>query len=307
MKTTHVLTLLACLVFIYPTEAQFLKKLKKKAQEAAERTILNRADKEVAKKTDQALDSLMNPNSKRDTIIGTTNNEEYDPSGVLDMITKVSQSAGQGVPNNAPTNTALGEPAPSPPDNNVQLPDSYIFSYTTKIEITNAKGTNETEYYLQPNETYYAQKQINPDFKEIKVYDADRNIEVYFAEIKGEKRRARQKMDLFTKAKMIGAYKDAPAKEIKDLGNKKILGYDCSGYEIISEVDTLQLWITNDAPATLFGNYFALRADEPGFGKNTMIMAANYVSATNAEENYQLKCISIEPFDLAFTLNEYNP
>jgi len=69
MKTKHIFTILLCLSIGTAANAQFFKKLKKKAERAAERTILNRTDREVSKTTDKALDSLTKgkdkkPNSK---------------------------------------------------------------------------------------------------------------------------------------------------------------------------------------------------------------------------------------------------
>ncbi len=53
-----------CLLATSGAEAQFLKKLGKKAQEAAERTVERRVEQESSKKTDQALDSILEPGSK---------------------------------------------------------------------------------------------------------------------------------------------------------------------------------------------------------------------------------------------------
>ena len=52
MKTKYILFLLTCFAISFNAEAQFLKKLKKKAQQAAERTILKKTDEVVTKKTE---------------------------------------------------------------------------------------------------------------------------------------------------------------------------------------------------------------------------------------------------------------
>ncbi|MEO1012610.1 MAG: OmpA family protein [Bacteroidota bacterium] len=52
---------------IQQTNAQFLKKLGKRAEEAAKRTVERRVDRETTKKTDQALDSILEPGSKGKT------------------------------------------------------------------------------------------------------------------------------------------------------------------------------------------------------------------------------------------------
>lgn len=56
MKPKHLFVTLLCLILGYTTEAQFLKKLKKTAQEAAEGTILRKTDEIVSGKTEKTID-----------------------------------------------------------------------------------------------------------------------------------------------------------------------------------------------------------------------------------------------------------
>jgi outer membrane protein OmpA-like peptidoglycan-associated protein len=51
--------------FVTPIQAQILKKLGKRAEKAAERTVENRVDREIRKKTDAALDSILEPGAKQ--------------------------------------------------------------------------------------------------------------------------------------------------------------------------------------------------------------------------------------------------
>ena len=68
MKTKHTLVLLAILFIGTQANAQFFKKIKKKAENAIERTILNKTDREVSKTTDKTIDSVIigkkNPKEK---------------------------------------------------------------------------------------------------------------------------------------------------------------------------------------------------------------------------------------------------
>ncbi len=59
-----ILTLITCFFCVSMTNAQFLKKLGKRAEKAAERAVERRVDKEATEKTDQALDSILEPGSK---------------------------------------------------------------------------------------------------------------------------------------------------------------------------------------------------------------------------------------------------
>lgn len=58
MKTKHIIIVILCLGFSLKMEAQLLNKLKKKAEEAAERTILNKTDEVVSEKTEEAIDGI---------------------------------------------------------------------------------------------------------------------------------------------------------------------------------------------------------------------------------------------------------
>ena len=58
MKLRNLIFLLASLSLLHTVDAQILKKLKKKAEAAAERTLLKKTDEVVTKKTAQAVDTL---------------------------------------------------------------------------------------------------------------------------------------------------------------------------------------------------------------------------------------------------------
>jgi hypothetical protein len=71
MKKTPILIVLICLLFTVNAEAQLLKKLKKKAEQAAERTILNKTVEVVSETTEKTIDDAT---SKKDT--SSENNKE---------------------------------------------------------------------------------------------------------------------------------------------------------------------------------------------------------------------------------------
>jgi len=90
MKTRHIIITLVCLLTVVNSEAQFLKKLMKKAENAAERTILNRTDKEVSEETDKTIDDITgdksgndntdSPNSKQGTATVPSGTKFENPS-----------------------------------------------------------------------------------------------------------------------------------------------------------------------------------------------------------------------------------
>ena len=86
MKIKQILLVIMCLGVITTTEAQLLKKLKKRAEKAAERTILNRTDKEVSKKTDKTIDGAINKKDKKEADEQNSNKEAENSA--LDKNTK---------------------------------------------------------------------------------------------------------------------------------------------------------------------------------------------------------------------------
>lgn len=313
MKTKHILTLLLCLFMAGHAEAQLLKKLKKKAEQAAERAILKKTDEVVTKKTENAIDSITKKDEKKNRKKDKGNNkkegsitDEEKAGGILDiLLSQTPKDVGGGKENN--DMSSMGEPIPAPPDNNVILPDSYKFSYQATLQVKRNNNTSEAQYLLEPNKTYYAKKQSKSGFTEYIVYDNERSMEVYYAEIEGQKRQARKKMGILTKARLLGAYRDSPDKKVKPLGNKKILDFNCEGYEITTQSGTTQLWVTNEAPATLYAAMFEIRAKTPNspFDKNSMIMEVDFTSNQSASKNYQMVCTKLQPKEMVFNKTDY--
>jgi peptidoglycan hydrolase-like protein with peptidoglycan-binding domain len=197
---------------------------------------------------------------------------------------------------------------PAQTDKNVKLPDSYRFSYRTSISIKNSKGVVEPVFYLQPDAPYYARKQARDGLTEYLVLDNQNNMAVIFAELDGRKGRMHSPVSLKTKATLMGAFRDAPAKEpAKEIESKTILGYHSKGYQISTEAGTTRLWITDEAPASLFSTQFAQRAGNPGspVGSNSMIMEVSFVSADSPEKSYEMVCTGLQPESLVLSKSDY--
>ncbi|TBN06705.1 hypothetical protein EYD45_02140 [Hyunsoonleella flava] len=59
LNTKHIFLLIFCFGVVSTSEAQLLKKLKKKAEKAIERTVLKKTDSLVAKKTEKTIDGVV--------------------------------------------------------------------------------------------------------------------------------------------------------------------------------------------------------------------------------------------------------
>ena len=307
MRTKHIVTLMVCLFIGFSSEAQLLKKLKKKAEQAAERTILRKTDEAVSKKTEKVLDSITNPKSDNRKTQNDSISDDEKGKAILDVLLSQTPSDSQ-IETQESGETPNVESIPISPNNNAILPESYQFSYYAIIEVKNDNGTIETDYFLQPNASYYAKELSNIDVAGTVVYDNENNIEVYFFQIEGEKRRAHKTMDFITKANMIGAFKPSEEMKTKTIENKTLLGYECKGFEIESKEGITQFWFTNQAPATVYKSLFDTRAttsDSP-FNEQTMIMEAIYTSKVDSAKNYEMRCKTFQPKSMALNSQDYN-
>ena len=277
MKTKLIILSLVFLFSGYSAKAQLFKKIKDAVNKGVEK--------------------MVEPNEK-----GKDGQTIEDVDGAPDAPTGEASTA-NGIPGMAM------ETFHAPPDNNIKLPDSYRFSYQATLRIENSKGTAEPVFYLQPDAPYYARKQTNNGLTEFVVLDNQINMVVLFGELEGKKRRMHNRMGLQTKATLMGAYKDAPEQEpVKAIESKTILGYNCQGYQISTEAGTTRLWITDEAPASLFSSLFAQRVlatiNAP-FSEYSMIMEVDFTSANAPEKNYQMECTGLQPETLVLNKTDY--
>lgn len=200
------------------------------------------------------------------------------------------------------------DPFGSQPDNNIALPDSYRFSYRVTMRITTDRGTVEPVFYVHPDATYYARTQSTGGLTAFLVYDPENELAVLFAELDGERRRIHDRMNLKTRAALLGAYRDAPDREVQSIGTRTMLGYPTQGYQISTLAGTTQLWVTDQTPATLYGAMMEGRAGETGDGpltESTMIMEASFTSAYKPEKDYHMEVTEIQPETVVLSTRDY--
>lgn len=277
MKSKLILLSLVFLFSGFSAQAQIFKKIKDAVNKGVEKTL----GPDEQEKDGQTADKSPNKKSK------SAKGKNATANGIPGMTT---------------------EPFPAPLETNIVLPDSYRFSYRTTLRIENSKGTADPVFYLQPDAPYHARKQTNSGLTEFVVLDNQNNMVVLFGELEGKKRRMHNRMGLQTKATLVGAYKDASEQEpVKPLESKTILGYTCQGYQIATEAGITQLWITDEAPASLFSTLFEYRSDAPNspISKNSMIMEVAFISAKAPEKNYQMVCTELEPETLVLNKTDY--
>lgn len=301
MKMNYVLPLLACIFFANPTEAQFLKKLKKKAQEAAERTILERTDKEVSKGTDRTIDSITQGKKEKkkgktgSTTIGETeknlDKKEPDQAKEAAMQKKMAGLFGGKNLNG--------------------VPDIYTFSYRTTMKMTTEKDETEIQYWMEPDQRYFANWQEQGTTNSISIMDMENKMVVMFMD-DGERKSA-MKMPVGRKmmekmAKKMEQKSNSDDVQITPIGNKTILGYTCQGYQITSKEGISKIWLTNETPVGFLGGMGqaeSIPTTGLPIGSNTMFMEMQFESAKKKKDNFSMVCTELIQEDFVLAKADY--
>lgn len=310
MKNIKTLLLAAILIMPFTAEAQIFKKMKQRAEKAVERTILNRTDRETAKATDKGIDEVL----KGDT------NQKNDKKR-NDSATEVDSNDSQNQTNTAQNeerNRAIEEQlgglfGGSNSKEVANVPDTYKFSYRAKMQIkTGNKDEILMDYYLEPSETYYGAGFENDGATSINVMDMEQNMMVIYMEQNGQKLMMAQKTDPKLTEKFDKANEDIDKEymaNMRDIGGRKILGFNCHGYETSTKEGTYRIWITDETPVGFMGAALNEDVDVPAsilrMGKNAMVMELQFAPAKGKRGRMHMLCIDFEKESKTINKDDY--
>lgn len=276
---------MSMLLLSVPAEAQFLKKLGKKAEQAAERTVLNRADKEVSKKTDEAIDGVLEGDGK-----------EKEP--------KAKEQDGNAAKQGATLPAILG-------GNLDDVPDTYTFSYQVKMKIDSGKEDMDIAYWLEPKATYFGTQILNDQANQITVMDLENQGMTMFMDNGNQKMamRVRGNQQLIDKyVKQAAAEENAGDVQLTPIGNKSILGYSCKGYRVETEDGTANVWITDEAPVgSIAGTLYSdqIPSGTMGFGANALLMEMEFLPNKKKTDRFHMICTEVKATPLTIKKAEY--
>ncbi|TXD83083.1 DUF4412 domain-containing protein [Subsaximicrobium wynnwilliamsii] len=270
--------------------AQFFKKLKKKAEQAAERTILNRADEEVSKGTDKTIDKAIEGDA----------NKQKDSSKSRDAMNKRAMSVYGGDMND--------------------IPETYKFQYIMDMKMTTNKDDMRINYYIQPNASYFGTAvPSGQDNNSVVVYDLAKEAMVTFIDANGQKMAMKVNMPLDEKMQesikngQLGQDGSAEDVEVTPLASKTILGYHCKGYQIKNEDGSTKVYITNEAPVSFVGMFANMKDMQKNMGssaipfdENSMMLEMEYNSSTRKKERMHMICTAIKEQSFSISKADYN-
>ena len=294
------LTTFLLMAFCGTTQAQFFKKLKKRAEHAVERTVLNKTDREVSKETDKTIDGVIKGDGKSDKQEETKSKE----------LTKEEKEKAE---KRAMSNFGGGMEG---------IPDTYKFQYVMDMKLTSTNKKNDEmtlQYFIEPNASYFGNAMPNQETKSVIVYDLENQAMVTFMDNNGRKMAMKMRMPLEEKMqKMIeksqkGENNTANTANITPLPSKTILGYNCKGYLVKQDEGTSKIYITDEAPVSFVGMFANLEKMQKNmnssaipFGKNSLMMEMEYTSNKRKKDNMHMICTALKKEPFTIKKSEYS-
>ena len=220
------LTLVMSFSFSHDANAQFLKKLKQKVQQAAEDAVIDKAGQKTEQEVGKAMDSLLDldPN--------------YQAKNQEQLLNLYMQT-----------------------DSTIIVEDVYVFNNNVTYEMTMKSNTNPStvnySMWFSEKNDYMATEMLSIDSEDSKNQNESLEMLTIFDEknqamiIIMEKQKMAQIISM-SKIKEIALKEEEEnlktiIPEIKKTGkSKKILGYHCEEFSTITEDGTISFWITQE-------------------------------------------------------------
>ncbi|WP_370480267.1 DUF4412 domain-containing protein [Tamlana flava] len=301
MKTKYFLFILIALALTFNAEAQFLKKLKKKAEQAAERTVLRKTDEVVSQKTEKTIDDVTEGNQdeeNKENTSSTTNQTNNTSSG---NNTTRTQSPNMNPLMGSGKNAAKN------------LPDTYAFDWEFKtIMRTSENEEMNMDYLIKPDASYFGMQMSSKEYQQMEfmciVVDSETETSATFMNANG------QKMAMISKHPNDLMKNEKENKfSYKEIGTKKILGYECYGIEIEDADYIGTIYFTLDAPINFRALFENSKSTPKGFDpallqvlkEEALIMEMDFKHKKKKKQNFTMTAQSLEKKKTVINTKEY--
>ncbi len=194
---------------------------------------------------------------------------------------------------------------------NAEIPEVYDFDWSYVVKMETRQGDMTINYFLKKDAPYFGFKLPENDI--FMVMDPSRNMNVMYMKTEGNNMVMATKIPENSLDDIAGDNAQADDFSFKKIGNKTIMGYDCSGYQGENEDMIFTFYVTTD-PDISFGDlYKSDKTNLPkGFdpkwieeGKGIM-MQMTMEGKKNAKDNVTMTCTSLERKALSINKSDYN-
>lgn len=193
-----------------------------------------------------------------------------------------------------------------------EIPDSYHFSWKYDMKIETKNGTTDLTYLFEEGASYLGTLMDQKGSKMIIVFDPSQNLNTMYMN-NGE-----SKMLMATKIKVstedVEEVSDYENMKITEIGQKKILGYDCTGYRMENDEYIVTTYLTEETDLS-FANMFQSKAnpkipesvDAEWLKKHSdgLLLEMEMISKQNEKENMKMYCTSLSKENIQINKSDY--
>lgn len=191
-----------------------------------------------------------------------------------------------------------------------EIPDSYSFGWKYSLNMKTASAEMKIDYYLKEGAEYVGMK-VPQSPQMFTVLDTRKNLTVLFLSSDGQKYITATRLPEAS----AGAREDSlyAGMELKEIGRKTILGYECQGFQTENEEAVYTFYVTDETGVS-FNNIFQANRNEkpktfnPEWLKNSggLLMQMEMESKKDPSEDMMLTCTGIEKASLTLNKSDYN-
>lgn len=270
-----ILCLLLTLFIVESADAQILRRIQNKAQDAVERRVEQRIEQEVDRKIDALAEKAVDDTF--DSIFGTDNTGTAVGSGTTRQSERSQRASASLLQRYADIS-------------NVTTEDEYRFNVTTTIEMETISNEGKSDgkmnmiFHYNENSTYTGTRVTSEELRgsdsdAMIIYDFKNEVMVMMMEAEKSKfsiaynwKQAEELYNEAAAADDAAGYTDDTANEdyfpnFERLGTRTISGYKSEGYRSSDEHATIEIWVTNEI-ASGMDRMFAANKTMPAVGNN---------------------------------------
>ncbi|MGM0931930.1 MAG: DUF4412 domain-containing protein [Bacteroidota bacterium] len=189
-----------------------------------------------------------------------------------------------------------------------EVPQSYDFNWEYQLNMETRDGNIDMTYLLKEDAPYFGMRMPQAESM-FMILDMDRKLSImYFGSGENNFITASKIDNLTNPEDETNPYENA---ELKKIGTKNILGYECQGYETETEEHKFTFYVTQEAPISFANMYSDEKSNIPkGWNADwledgdALMMEMQMVDKKNPNRNANMRCTGLEK--KPFTINKEN-
>lgn len=191
-----------------------------------------------------------------------------------------------------------------------EIPEKYEFEWRYDIHLKNREGETTLNYFLKKDAPYFGFKLPNSEDM-FMVMDASRNLMVMYMSSKGNKMISASKISQ-TSLDEIDPENERDKYTFRKIGNKTILGYDCSGFQAENKDGVYTFYITSEPDISFMDIYKSDKTNLPANfdpkwmeGGKGLMMQMILEDKKNPKKNAVMTCVSLEKQSVILRKSDY--